>query len=146
MDGQLNKVLVGCTGSVASLKLPLLVSALREQGCEVKVVVTQSAQHFIPTSPHVDVLTDADEWAAWTNRGDPVLHVDLSKWADVLLIAPLDANTLAKIALVSTNHETQRIGKQKPPLNIKAKILCPVCVFRIVLQSLESSWYEVINN
>ena len=35
---------------------------------------------------------------AWTKRGDPVLHIELRRWADILVIAPLDANTLAKIA------------------------------------------------
>lgn len=37
----------------------------------------------------------------WSKRGDPVLHIELAKWADVFTIAPLDANTLAKIASVS---------------------------------------------
>lgn len=48
----------------------------------------------------VDLYSDKDEWAAWSNRGDPVLHIELAKWADIFLIAPLDANTLAKIANV----------------------------------------------
>ena len=34
----------------------------------------------------------------WQQRGDPVLHIDLRRWADILVIAPLDANTLAKVA------------------------------------------------
>ena len=38
------------------------------------------------------------EWRAWKTVGDPVLHIDLRRWADVLLIAPLSANTLAKLA------------------------------------------------
>jgi phosphopantothenoylcysteine synthetase/decarboxylase len=37
----------------------------------------------------------------WKERGDPVLHIDLRKWADILVVAPLDANSLAKIAQVS---------------------------------------------
>lgn len=36
----------------------------------------------------------------WSHRGDPVLHIDLGKWADLMLIAPLDANCLAKMAQV----------------------------------------------
>ena len=39
-----------------------------------------------------------DEWHAWKEVGDPVLHIELRRWADCLLIAPLSANTLAKIA------------------------------------------------
>jgi phosphopantothenoylcysteine decarboxylase len=39
-----------------------------------------------------------DEWNAWNRLGDPVLHIDLRDWADVLLLAPLSAHSLAKIA------------------------------------------------
>lgn len=55
-------------------------------------------------SPDTPVLTDTDEWNAWKGRGDPVLHIDLTKWADVFVIAPLDANSLAKIAQVCQCH------------------------------------------
>ena len=50
------------------------------------------------TLNHPILYTDLDEWNAWTKRGDPVLHIDLRNWADILIVAPLDANTLAKIA------------------------------------------------
>ena len=43
------------------------------------------------------VFRDEDEWA-WRTRGDPVLHIELRKWAELLLIAPLSANTLAKLS------------------------------------------------
>jgi hypothetical protein len=42
--------------------------------------------------------TDEDEYQVWTGRGDPVLHIRLRDWADYLLVAPLSANTLAKMA------------------------------------------------
>ena len=42
------------------------------------------------------VHDDAEEWQ-WSGRGDPVLHVELAKWADVLLVAPLDSLTLSKV-------------------------------------------------
>lgn len=41
---------------------------------------------------------DSDEWQSWTKIGDPVLHIDLRNWAAVFIIAPLDANTLGKLA------------------------------------------------
>jgi phosphopantothenoylcysteine decarboxylase len=44
------------------------------------------------------VYTDRDEWNAYKQRGDPVLHIELRKWADVMIIVPLSANTLAKLA------------------------------------------------
>lgn len=43
-------------------------------------------------------FTDEDEWSSWQKRSDPVLHIELKKWADIFLIAPLDANTMAKLA------------------------------------------------
>ena len=91
-------ILVGCTGSVASIKVPQLVAALSSLG-NVKVVATDAASHFF-TAADVTcrVYRDADEWSAWSQRGDPVLHIELRRWADVFLIAPLDANTLAKLA------------------------------------------------
>lgn len=48
--------------------------------------------------PNVTVYTDEAEWLMWQKRDDPVLHIELGKWADILVIAPLDANTLAKMA------------------------------------------------
>ncbi|XP_019388867.1 PREDICTED: phosphopantothenoylcysteine decarboxylase isoform X2 [Crocodylus porosus] len=93
-------VLVGVTGSVAALKLPLLVSGLLEvPGVEVQVVTTERAKHFYnPQEIPVTLYSDADEWQLWKDRSDPVLHIDLRRWADLMLVAPLDANTLAKIA------------------------------------------------
>ncbi|TSX16995.1 Phosphopantothenoylcysteine decarboxylase [Bagarius yarrelli] len=94
------RVLVGVTGSVAALKLPLLVSQLLEiPGVDVRVVTTDHASHFynVPEVP-VRVYTDRDEWEMWKTRSDPVLHIELRRWADLLVIAPLDANTLGKIA------------------------------------------------
>ncbi|CAG9860149.1 unnamed protein product [Phyllotreta striolata] len=98
------KILIGCTGSVATIKLPLLVKHLVDEDVaddkNIKVCVTNPAKHFLNKEDvdKLNVYTDSDEWQAWSKRGDPVLHIELSKWADVLLIAPLDANTLAKIS------------------------------------------------
>ncbi|XP_037110885.1 phosphopantothenoylcysteine decarboxylase isoform X1 [Syngnathus acus] len=93
-------VLVGVTGSVAALKLPVLVSELLHlPGVDVRVVTTEHAQHFYnPEEVSVKVYCDKDEWEMWSQRSDPVLHIELRRWADLLVIAPLDANTLGKIA------------------------------------------------
>ena len=52
--------------------------------------------------PHTTAMTwlvgDEEEWHQWQQKGDPVLHIDLRKWADLLIVAPLSANTLAKVA------------------------------------------------
>ncbi|XP_053451992.1 phosphopantothenoylcysteine decarboxylase isoform X2 [Nycticebus coucang] len=93
-------ILVGVTGSVAALKLPLLVSRLLDiPGLEVAVVTTERAKHFYsPQDVPVTLYSDADEWEMWKHRSDPVLHIDLRRWADLMLVAPLDANTLGKVA------------------------------------------------
>ncbi|XP_072241322.1 phosphopantothenoylcysteine decarboxylase [Leuresthes tenuis] len=94
------RVLVGVTGSVAALKLPILVSQLLQlPGVAVRVVTTEHAKHFYnPAEVSVNIYSDKDEWELWTQRSDPVLHIELRRWADLLIIAPLDANTLGKIA------------------------------------------------
>jgi len=94
------RVLLGLTGSVASTKAKELVGLLISFA-EVKVVKTAAAAHFFETDALVgqgcEVYGDADDWHSWEKKGDPVLHIDLRKWADLLVIAPLSANTLAKI-------------------------------------------------
>lgn len=108
-------LLLAASGSVATIKLPLIVEELsrhHHRGVSIRVVLTESATHFLagqakeqPTVsslerfPGVDgVYQDKDEWGPepW-RRGKGVLHIELRKWADLLVIAPLSANTLAKI-------------------------------------------------
>jgi phosphopantothenoylcysteine decarboxylase len=105
-------ILLGVTGSVAAIRTPDLFSRLRENGHRVRVVATNSALYFFdpvaldPTrvlrNPDV-VIVDEDEWPGRADgdryrRGDVVMHVELRRWAELLLVAPLDAHTLAKFA------------------------------------------------
>jgi phosphopantothenoylcysteine decarboxylase len=106
-------LLLGVTGSVAALKTPELFAQLQSAGHQVKVVATQAACYFFDpldltpgrsTRDRETVILDEDEWLGREAgrryaRGDAVLHIELRRWADVLLLAPLDANTLAKVAL-----------------------------------------------
>jgi phosphopantothenoylcysteine decarboxylase len=103
------RIILGVTGSVAALRTPAIYGAMREQGHQVRVVATEPALHFFdPTELAPDpadplggpIFRDADEWpsARW-QREDPVLHIEFRRWADLLVVAPLDANTLAKFAL-----------------------------------------------
>ncbi|HEV3203720.1 MAG TPA: flavoprotein [Gemmataceae bacterium] len=105
-------ILLGVTGSVAAMRTPLLFEGFRKAGYQVKIVATQAALYFFdaaaidPGRPHRNpeiLILDADEWPGRTEgkryeRDDPVLHIELRRWADLFLIAPLDANTLAKLA------------------------------------------------
>ena len=151
-------VLIMVTGSVAAIKLPNLIRALKndkENEYHVKVALTERSLTFfsllevqkllpepileipdepesepqsdvtIPTSPDKSynyrspfddpgfqakksknihekldrktIFRDTDEWSNWSIMGDPVLHIVLRNWADIGLIAPLDANTLGKM-------------------------------------------------
>lgn len=96
-------LLIGITGSVASIKLSELITELRKNSPEeklvIRIVATDAARTFIDESAFdVPVYNDMDEWNMWKKRGDPVLHIELRKWSDAMLIAPLDANSMAKIA------------------------------------------------
>ncbi|GMT08707.1 hypothetical protein PFISCL1PPCAC_4 [Pristionchus fissidentatus] len=98
-------LLIGVTGSVAVIKLQELIEMLNKM-CKrerlwIKIVATDSALQFIEkTDLQIEdvIYDDRDEWNMWNGRGDPVLHIELRKWADGMLIAPLDANSMGKIA------------------------------------------------
>ena len=98
-------LLIAVTGSVATIRLVDLIEEFTSQSgpldIEMRVIASEKSLHFTPKdeiSRYAQVFTDEDEWASWKKLGDPVLHIELRKWADILLVAPLDANTLAKIA------------------------------------------------
>jgi len=97
------RIILGATGSVAAVRVPALCSALLEQGHEVRVAPTEPALYFFDRAdlpPSVVLCRDADEWPAPRYaRGDEVLHIELRRWADLMIVAPLDANSLAKFAL-----------------------------------------------
>jgi phosphopantothenoylcysteine decarboxylase len=108
-------VLLGVTGSVAAIRTPPLFEELTRRGHRVKIVATRAALYFFdpaaiaPVDPNhpvrnpAVVILDEDEWPGRDegrryHRDEEVLHIELRRWADLFLIAPLDANTLAKLA------------------------------------------------
>jgi phosphopantothenoylcysteine decarboxylase/phosphopantothenate--cysteine ligase len=91
------KILLGITGSIAAYKSIYLVRLLIKAGAEVKVVMTNSSKDFVSqltlsTLSRNPVLTDLFDDQSWSN------HVMLGRWADVMIIAPLSCNSLAKMA------------------------------------------------
>src|SRR6188508_991023 len=91
------KILLGITGSIAAYKSAFLARMLIKAGAEVKVIMTPSSTDFISrltlsTLSKNKVLIDLFDEDTWAN------HVMLGRWADVMLIAPLSCNTLAKMA------------------------------------------------
>ncbi|KAK0568093.1 hypothetical protein OC861_002258 [Tilletia horrida] len=144
-------VVLACSGSVASVKSPLILeSLLSHENVMVHLIPTQHATHFWsaaeldnkirplmqqtyaqdssssgsrnygvkelaeenkaarstafsdaqgpPSQGAFKMWSDEDEWSQWKRVGDPVLHIELRRWADIVLLAPCDANTLAKLA------------------------------------------------
>ncbi|KAJ9665152.1 hypothetical protein H2201_004813 [Coniosporium apollinis] len=105
-------LLLCATGSVATIKLPLIITALSHHpALSIRLILTPSATTFlagqsaeqpslasIAALPNVDgVYTDEDEWKTPWTRGAKILHIELRRWADLMVIAPLSANSLAKI-------------------------------------------------
>ena len=119
-------VVLASTGSVASVKIPLIVEELMSySNVRVQIVASDSSLRFYDrrfidqysgseeytvaslakenslgcsaTQPRAHLWTTADEWSSFTAIGDPILHIELRRWADMVLIAPTSANTLAKL-------------------------------------------------
>lgn len=93
------KILIAVCGSIAAYKTAFFIRLLKKQGAEVKVIMTKSSQDFITpltlaTLSKHPVYTDFfnSETGDWTN------HVELGLWADIFIIAPASANTIAKMA------------------------------------------------
>lgn len=91
------KILIGVTGSIAAYKIPLLVRLLIKAGAEIKVVMTPSAADFVSplvlstlSKNKVSLSLSTDH--SWEN------HVMMGRWADIMLVAPATANTMAKMA------------------------------------------------
>ncbi|WP_165222711.1 flavoprotein [Aquisphaera insulae] len=103
------RVLLGVTGSVAAIRTPALVEALRASHHDVRIIATEPSLYFFDPrdlsrgddqSPAGGLYRDRDEWPNDRyHRGDAVLHIELRNWAELLVVAPLDANTLGKFAL-----------------------------------------------
>jgi phosphopantothenoylcysteine decarboxylase / phosphopantothenate---cysteine ligase len=91
------KILLAVTGSIAAYKIPSLVRLLVKGGAEVKVIMTPASKNFVSplvlsTVSKSPVLADIAENDSWAN------HVQLGRWADIFVVAPLSCNSLAKMA------------------------------------------------
>jgi phosphopantothenoylcysteine decarboxylase/phosphopantothenate--cysteine ligase len=90
------KILLGITGSIAAYKSILLLRLLIKEGAEVRVVMTPASKDFV--SPLVlSVLSKNKVIIEWHGEYEWNNHVDLGRWADLFVIAPLTCNTLSKM-------------------------------------------------
>ncbi|WP_039856851.1 bifunctional phosphopantothenoylcysteine decarboxylase/phosphopantothenate--cysteine ligase CoaBC [Peptoniphilus sp. oral taxon 386] len=92
-------ILLGVTGGIAAYKAPSIVSNLRKQGANVKVVMTKAACEFVTPLTFQTMSNDivhVDMFKQLSNMD--VEHISLAKWADIIVVAPASANTIAKFA------------------------------------------------
>lgn len=92
------KIVIGITGSIAAYKIPLLVRLLKKEGAEVQIIMTPTAHDFVTpltlsTLSENPVLTEPFDslTGAWNS------HVELGRWADLMLFAPVSASTMGKM-------------------------------------------------
>lgn len=118
------KILIGITGGIAAYKIPLLVREFKKQGAAVKVVMTKAATEFINPNTLAalsenEIVTDTFPDASLSLVKSETWHIHLGTWADIMLIAPATANTIAKIAY----------GIADNPVTIMAlSVRCPVAI------------------
>jgi phosphopantothenoylcysteine decarboxylase/phosphopantothenate--cysteine ligase len=99
------RIVIGITGSIAAYKIPLLVRLIVKEGAEVRVMMTEAATDFVTPltistlSGHPVLIKPFDEETGSWNS-----HVELGHWADLFVLAPLSANTLAKMATGITDN------------------------------------------
>jgi phosphopantothenoylcysteine decarboxylase/phosphopantothenate--cysteine ligase len=121
-----NRVLIGISGGIAAYKVCEVVSTLAKQNdlnsqssSEVRVILTQAATEFVTpltfaTLSRHAAYTDSDFWQP--GHGRP-LHIELGEWADLFLLAPVTANTLAKLAYgMADNLLTNTVLASKCPV------------------------------
>jgi phosphopantothenoylcysteine decarboxylase/phosphopantothenate--cysteine ligase len=119
-------IILGVTGGIAAYKSALLVRDFVRAGAEVQVVMTKAATHFITpltlsTLSRREVLLEMFPVAPEQPTTQWTTHIDLGMWADVMLVAPASANTIAKIAHgFSDNFLTTLVLALRGPL-----VLCP---------------------
>ncbi|MBO5167778.1 MAG: bifunctional phosphopantothenoylcysteine decarboxylase/phosphopantothenate--cysteine ligase CoaBC [Phascolarctobacterium sp.] len=97
MNGK--KIALGVTGGIAVYKAVDLVSRLRKQGAEVRVIMTEHAQQFVTPLTFKEISGNKVAVSMWdSNQEFNVEHISLANWADAFVVAPATANILAKMA------------------------------------------------
>ena len=101
------QILLGISGSIAAYKTPTIARLLVKAGAKVQVVMTEAAKSFV-TSLTLSTLTDREVLTSFTQEDNDNdvwnNHVSLGLWADLMLIAPASANTIAKMATAAADN------------------------------------------
>ena len=141
----INHVLIGVSGGIAAYKVCEVVSSLAKRGIEVRVILTRSAAEFVTpltfaTLSRQPAYTDADFWQP--SNGRP-LHIELAEWADIFLLAPLTANTLAKLAYgMADNLLTNTVLASNCPI-----LFAPAMNTTMWLQpTVQENWHKLLQD
>ncbi len=145
LNPKLTRVLIGVGGGIAAYKICEVVSTLFKSGVEVRIILTNSAQKFITpltlsTLSRHPAYTDENFWQATHSRP---LHIELGEWAEVFLIAPLTANTLAKLAYgMADNLLTNTVLASTCPV-----LLAPAMNTDMwEQQTVQRNWQQILTN
>jgi len=99
MPTTVKNVFLGISGGIAAYKTPELVRRLRERGAEVQVVLTQSAREFVTETSLQAVSGRPIRSNIWDKEAEAAMgHIELARWADIVLIAPATAEMLSRLA------------------------------------------------
>ncbi len=92
-------IIIGITGGIAAYKIPLLIRLLKKEGANVQILASEAALDFV-TPLTLSVVSENPVLTNFFDKktGEWNSHIDLGRWADLFLLAPLTANTMAKIA------------------------------------------------
>ena len=92
-------VLLGISGGIAAYKTPELVRRLRDRGAEVQIVLTHSAREFVTETSLQAVSGRPVRSNIWDKDAEAAMsHIELARWADVVLIAPATAEMMSRLA------------------------------------------------
>ena len=143
-QGSKVKILLLITGSIAAVRIPLLVSQLIKENYEIKCVLSKNAEKLIqPLS--LSILSrnactlEKDQWSNYQSKP---LHIDLCNWADILIMAPLTATTLSKWVTGNADGLIPSILIA----NNKPIIVAPAMNTKMWLNQAVQKNYELLNN
>ncbi|MCK5325154.1 MAG: bifunctional phosphopantothenoylcysteine decarboxylase/phosphopantothenate--cysteine ligase CoaBC, partial [Woeseiaceae bacterium] len=92
-------IVLGITGGIAAYKTPELVRRLRERGADVQIVMTASAEEFVTPTSLQAVSGRPIRTNLWDKEAEASMsHIELARWADLVLIAPATAEIMARLA------------------------------------------------
>jgi len=116
-----NRILLGITGGIAAYKAIELAGMLIKQGFEVKTILTENALEFV-TELNFKAITHNTAHSSFFKDDDPIPHITLADWADLVVVAPVTANVLAKAAngIADDLLSATLLAHQKPVLYVPA--------------------------